>query len=70
MTDGIVRSNAENIGYWLLPEQTPGWVEIDLACLDAKYGAACRQLGLARALVDGDWQRGLAWLARGDQQAL
>ncbi|HET6880058.1 MAG TPA: NPCBM/NEW2 domain-containing protein [Pirellulales bacterium] len=70
VTDGIVRSSAENVGYWLLPEQRPGWVEVDLACLDAKYGAACRQLGLALALVDGDWRRGLLWLARGDRQAL
>jgi hypothetical protein len=70
VTDGIVSSSAENVGYWLLPNQTPGWVEIDLACLDSKYGAACRQLGLARALIDGDWQRGLPWLARGDDRKL
>ena len=70
VTDGIVRSNIENVGYWLLPQQSPGWVEIDLACLDAKYGAACRQLGLALALVEGDWRRGLLWLARSDDGAL
>ena len=69
-TDGIVSSAAENVGYWLLPEQRPGWIEIDLACLDADYGAACRQLGLSLALVDGDWQRGLPWLARGDNRSL
>ncbi|HVX13749.1 MAG TPA: NPCBM/NEW2 domain-containing protein [Pirellulales bacterium] len=69
VTDGIVRSDVENVGYWLLPEQFPGWVEIDLACLDAHYGAACRQLGLTR-LLDGDWRRGLPWLARGDHAAL
>ncbi len=70
VADGIVSSSRENIGYWLLSEQTPGWVEIDLACLDAQHGAACRQLGLSLALADGDWQRGLAWLARGDDRAL
>ena len=69
VTDGIVRSNAENVGYWLLPQQSPGWVEIDLACLDPKYGARCRQLGLALA-AEGDWRRGLLWLMRGDQPAL
>jgi len=71
VTDGLVSSAAENIGYWILPvAQTPGWVEIDLACLDAKYGAACRQLGLSLALVEGDWRRGLLWLARGDDRSL
>ncbi|HUY91886.1 MAG TPA: NPCBM/NEW2 domain-containing protein [Pirellulales bacterium] len=70
VTDGIVSSQVESVGYWLLWQKTPGWVEIDLACLDAKYGAACRQLGLALALVDGDWQRGLRWLARGDNRML
>ena len=69
-TDGIISSSVENVGYWLLPDQQPGWVEIDLACLDADYGAACRQLGLSLALVDGDWQRGLPWLARGDNRSL
>jgi hypothetical protein len=53
-----------------LPENTPGWIEVDLACLDPDYGAACRQLGLALALFDGDWRRGLRWLARGDHQRL
>lgn len=71
VTDGIVSSAAENIGYWIVPlPQTPGWVEIDLACLDPEYGAACRQLGLSLALVDGDWRRGLLWLARGDDRSL
>lgn len=71
VTDGIISSAAENIGYWIVPAaQTPGWVEIDLACLDAEYGAACRQLGLSLALVDGDWRRGLLWLARGDDRSL
>lgn len=71
VADGIVSSIDENIGYWILPQpQTPGWVEIDLACLDPEYGAACRQLGLSLALVDGDWRRGLLWLARGDNRQL
>lgn len=70
VTDGILSSQVESVGYWLLPEQRGGWVEIDLACLDAKYGAACRQLGLALALGEGNWQRGLLWLARGDDPTL
>lgn len=70
VTDGIVNSDAEGVGYWHLWLPTPGWVEVDLACLDAKYGAACRKLGLALALLDGDWQRGLLWLARGDDPSL
>jgi hypothetical protein len=70
VTDGIVSSDTHSVGYWLLPDRTSGWVEIDLACLDATYGAACRKLGLALALVDGDWQRGLLWLSRGDDQSL
>ncbi|HET6884539.1 MAG TPA: protein kinase [Pirellulales bacterium] len=70
VTDGILSSQAERVGYWLLPDQRRGWVEIDLACLDTIYGGACRQLGLALALVDGDWQRGLPWLARGDDPTL
>jgi len=70
VTDGILSSQADSVGYWLLPEQRSGWVEVDLACLDAKYGAACRQLGLALALGEGDWQRGLLWLSRGDDQTL
>jgi hypothetical protein len=69
-TDGIVNSSVEHVGYWLLPNHKPGWIEIDLACLDPEYGAACRQLGLACALLDGDWQRGLLWLTRADDPAL
>ncbi|HEV3004071.1 MAG TPA: NPCBM/NEW2 domain-containing protein, partial [Pirellulales bacterium] len=70
VTDGIASSAVDTIGYWLLPHQGPGWVEIDLACLDPHLGAANRRLGAHLALVEGDWQRGLAWMARGDDEQL
>lgn len=63
LTDGIT-SSSEPGGYWLLPDNTPGWAEIDLSPNDPAIGDANGRLGAYRALADNNWPLGLAWLAR------
>ncbi|NQU26267.1 MAG: hypothetical protein HQ567_33695 [Candidatus Nealsonbacteria bacterium] len=31
VTDGITQSERHRIGYWLLPDNTPGWIEVDFS---------------------------------------
>lgn len=31
LTDGILNSNVHTKGYWLLPNKTAGWAEIELS---------------------------------------
>jgi len=31
VTDGIVQENENYVGYWLLPDSSPGWIEIDFS---------------------------------------
>ena len=39
VTDGIVQEKERYVGYWLLPESTPGWIEIGFSDVQRdKYG--------------------------------
>lgn len=31
VTDGVTSSRQSHVGYWLLPDQTAGWIDVDLA---------------------------------------
>lgn len=70
LVDGITRPQQAGIGYWLLPDATAGWAQIDLSGAGTAIGARRRQLGAQRAFVAGDWLRGARWLLRGDQPFL
>lgn len=64
--DGITNSAVDFTGFWLAPDRTPAWIEIDLSCNCPALGRAHRELGQYRALVEKDWLRGLPWLARAE----
>ncbi len=64
--DGVTSSAVDFTGYWLAPDRTPAWIEIDLSCNCPDLGRAHRELGQYRALVEKDWPRGLPWLARSE----
>ncbi|HET6880438.1 MAG TPA: NPCBM/NEW2 domain-containing protein [Pirellulales bacterium] len=69
VTDGIA-SSREAGSFWLLPDNVPGWVEIDLSANDPAIGEANGRLGAYRALVEDDWPLGLAWLSRSSDAEL
>jgi len=58
LVDGIIRPHHAGIGYWLLPDATAGWAELDLSGVGTPLGAVRRELGAERAFLAGDWLRG------------
>jgi hypothetical protein len=66
LVDGITASVSDGIGYWLAPDNSPAWAEIDLTWNSPEIGSSSRALGQYRVLIEKDWPRGLPWLARSD----
>ena len=67
VADGITGPRKQAFGYWLLSDGTPGFVDVDLSGTASELGLARRRLAAHLALVEGDWQRALPWLARCDE---
>lgn len=63
LTDSNTSSHKPG-GYWLLPDNTPGWAEIDISPNDSAIGETNGRLGAYRALAENNWPLGLAWLSR------
>jgi hypothetical protein len=70
VVDGITSSSTDAVGFWLSPDNSRSWIELDLSCDCAEVGGVNRQLGEYRALVENDWPRGLPWLALSDSSEL
>ena len=66
--DGVTTSAVFGQGYWLLGDAVTGWIEVEFAEADPEVQAANRRVGEYLCFAAGDWQRGLLWLARGDDE--
>jgi len=68
-TDGRTSSAEFGGGYWLLPDNTRGWVEVDVSGADPERLEQATILGRHLIASVGDWPWALRWLARGEEGA-